>query len=223
MISTQIADVEESSRKEATAQQKRLHELEAALEKSGAPQDAPLVGAVKNKSCEAPNLENNQVRVPRKAGESKHDYLVRKFGVMQDDRVAFKAAKAAKLASMNSEIASLNHQAYDARAADLNAERTKAGVVAAKAKRVHIQDPKTKKWKRKSSCEKADAPDVTEDVGVEEEKAGEPAPPSPPPRAPLQDHNDNEETKDEAKAKVKKTPAKKGYVSARVKKIEGKE
>ena len=154
MISTQIADVEESSRKEATAQQKRLHELEAALEKSGAPQDAPLVGAVKNKSYEAPNLENNQVRVPRKAGESKHDYLVRKFGVMQDDRVAFKAAKAAKLASMNSEIASLNHQAYDARAADLNAERTKAGVVAAKAKRVHIQDPKTKKWKRKSSCEK---------------------------------------------------------------------
>ena len=113
-------------------------------------------------------------------------------------------------------------QAYDARAADLNAERTKAGVVAAKAKRVHIQDPKTKKWKRKSSCEKADAPDVTEDVGVEEEKGGEPAPPSPPPRA-LQDHNDNEETKDEAKAKVKKTPAKKGYVSARVKKIEGKE
>ena len=81
---------------------------------------------------------------------------------------------------------------------------------------------KTKKWKRKSSCEKADAPDVTEDVGVEEEKGGEPAPPSPPPRA-LQDHNDNEETKDEAKAKVKKTPAKKGYVSARVKKIEGKE
>ena len=222
MISTQIADVEESSRKEATAQQKRLHELEAALEKSGAPQDALLVGAVKNKSYEAPNLENNQVRVPRKAGESKHDYLVRKFGVMQDDRVAFKAAKAAKLASMNSEIASLNHQAYDARAADLNAERTKAGVVAAKAKRVHIQDPKTKKWKRKSSCEKADAPDVTEDVGVEEEKGGEPAPPSPPPRA-LQDHNDNEETKDEAKAKVKKPPAKKGYVKARVRKLEGKE
>ena len=59
-------------------------------------------------------------------------------------------------------------------------------------------------------------------MGVEEEKGGEPAPPSPPPRAP-QDHNDNEETKDEAKAKVKKTPAKKGYVSARVKKIEGKE
>ena len=56
-------------------------------------------------------------------------------------------------------------------------------------------------------------------MGVEEEKGGEPAPPSPPPRAPLQDHNDNEETK----AKVKKTPAKKGYVSARVKKIEGKE
>ena len=40
---------------------------------------------------------------------------------------------------------------------------------------------------------------------------------------PLKDHNDNEETKDEAKAKVKKTPAKKGYVSARVKKIEEKE
>ena len=72
------------------------------------------------------------------------------------------------------------------------------------------------------SISKANAPDVTEDVGVEEEKGGEPAPPSPPPRA-LQDHNDNEETKDEAKAKVKKTPAKKGYVSARVKKIEGKE
>ena len=101
-------------------------------------------------------------------------------------------------------------------------QRAHATMVAAKAKRVHIQDPKTKKWKRKSSCEKADAPDVTEDVGVEEEKGGEPAPPSPPPRA-LQDHNDNEETKDEAKAKVKKPPAKKGYVSARVKKIEGKE
>ena len=41
--------------------------------------------------------------------------------------------------------------------------------------------------------------------------------------AKVEDHNDNEETKDEAKAKVKKTPAKKGYVSARVKKIEGKE
>ena len=58
------------------------------------------------------------------------------------------------------------------------------------------------------------------DVGVEEEKGGEPAPPSPPPRA-LQDHNDNEETKDEAKAKVKKSPAEEGYVLARVKKIEG--
>ena len=61
-----------------------------------------------------------------------------------------------------------------------------------------------------------------EDVGVEEEKGGEPAPPSPPPRA-LQDHNDNEETKDEAKAKVKKPPAEEGYVKARVKKLEGKE
>ena len=98
--------------------------------------------------------------------------------------------------------------------------KAKYGLVAAKAKRVHIQDPKTKKWKRKSSCEKADAPDVTEDVGVEEEKGGEPAPPSPSPRA-LQDHNDNEETKDEAKAKVKKSPAEEGYVLARVKKIEG--
>ena len=181
-----------------------------------------LSNKLEQASARLPRRSSVPQRPPRRAGESKHDYLVRKFGVMQDDRVAFKAAKAAKLASMKSEIASLNHQAYDARAADLNAERTKAGVVAAKAKRVHIQDPKTKKWKRKSSCEKADAPDVTEDVGVEEEKGGEPAPPSPPPRA-LQDHNDNEETKDEAKAKVKKTPAKKGYVSARVKKIEGKE
>ena len=59
-------------------------------------------------------------------------------------------------------------------------------------------------------------------MGVEEEKGGEPAPPSPSPRA-LQDHNDNEETKDEAQAKVKKSPAKKGSVLARVKKIEGKE
>ena len=59
-------------------------------------------------------------------------------------------------------------------------------------------------------------------MGVEEEKGGEPAPPSPSPRA-LQDHNDNEETKDEAKAKVKKPPAEEGYVKARVKKLEGKE
>ena len=59
-------------------------------------------------------------------------------------------------------------------------------------------------------------------MGVEEEKGGEPAPPSPSPRA-LQDHNDNEETKDEAKAKVKKPPAEEGYVKARVKKIEEKE
>ena len=36
-----------------------------------------------------------------------------------------------------------------------------------------------------------------------------------------EDHNDNEETKDEAK--VKKPPAKKGSVLARVAKIEGKE
>ena len=222
MISTQIADVVESSQKEAAAQLKRLHELEAALKKPSAALDAPLDDAVKKKSYEAPNLENNKVRVPREAGESMHDYMVRKFVVMQDDRVAFEAAKAAELASMNSEIASLHHPAYDAQEEKVNAMKAKYGLVAAKAKRVHIQDPKTKKWKRKSSCEKADAPDVTEDVGVEEEKGGEPAPPSPPPRA-LQDHNDNEETKDEAKAKVKKPPAKKGSVLARVAKIEGKE
>ena len=60
-----------------------------------------------------------------------------------------------------------------------------------------------------------------EEPGAEETKDA--APEMSPEPEPLKDHNDNEETKDEAKAKVKKTPAKKGYVSARVKKIEGKE
>ena len=77
-------------------------------------------------------------------------------------------------------------------------------------------DEEQRGWRRRKSLPKEGV------EGVEEEKGGEPAPPSPPPRA-LQDHNDNEETKDEAKAKVKKPPAKKGSVLARVAKIEGKE
>ena len=57
-----------------------------------------------------------------------------------------------------------------------------------------------------------------EEPGAEETKDA--APEMSPEPEPLKDH-DNEETKDEAKAKVKKPPAEEGYVLARVKKIEG--
>ena len=82
-------------------------------------------------------MENNKVRVPREAGESMHDYMVRKFVVMQDDRTAFEAAKAAELASMKGEIASLHHPAYDAQEEKVNAMKAKYGLAAAKAKRAY--------------------------------------------------------------------------------------
>ena len=49
-----------------------------------------------------------------------------------------------------------------------------------------------------------------EEPGAEETKDA--APEMSPEPEPLKDHNDNEETKDEAKAKVKKPPAEEGYV-----------
>ena len=216
MISTQVVELEESSQKEAAAQLKRLHELEAALKKPSAALDAPLDDAVKKKSYEAPNLENNKVRVPREAGESMHDYMVRKFVVMQDDRTAFEAAKAAELASMKGEIASLHHPAYDAQEEKVNAMKAKYGLAAAKAKRAYdrvVVDGDVRYNRRRTETP------TKEEPGAEETKDA--APEMSPEPEPLKDHNDNEETKDEAKAKVKKPPAEEGYVLARVKKIEG--
>ena len=135
---------------------------------------------------------------------------------MQDDRAAFEAAKAAKLASMNSEIASLHHPAYDAQEEKVNAMKAKCGLAAAKAKRAYdrvVVDGDVRYERRETLTPSKEEP------GAEETKDA--APEMSPEPEPLKDQNDNEETKDEAKAKVKKPPAEEGYVLARVKKIEG--
>ena len=129
---------------------------------------------------------------------------------------AEQAEEKAQLALKRNELAYLKHENPDPRAEYRDGVIARAGLMAAQTERAADFDEEQQGWRRRKSLPKEGV------EGVEEEKGDEPAPPSPPLRA-LQDHNDNEETKDEAKAKVKKTPAKKGYVSARVKKIEGKE
>ncbi len=96
--------------------------------------------------------------------------------------------------------------------------KAKYGLAAAKAKRYYdrvVVDGDLRYNRRLTDTQKKEEP------GAEETKDA--APEMSPEPEPLKDHNDNEETKDEAKAKVKKPPAKKGSVKARVAKIEGKE
>ena len=145
------------------------------------------------------------------AGETEREKVLR---LIAEAKAKVEKAKAEKLAEKEANkglIKSLKHEEVDPTDAE-KAEATRS-LPSREYDKVVDGDGNVHYKRRDTMTPQKEEP------GAEETKDA--APEMSPEPEPLKDHNDNEETKDEAKAKVKKPSAEEGYVLARVKKIEG--